>query len=115
MRSGGLSAAVIAGLPAHTRRRPGRPCARWVDNLTQWSGLSVVELKDAGLHRTEIQKLPVRPVHRSGRLRARQRLLDVMMMMRGHMVGKSDTQLVFVSPTYCIPHLLHEITWFHDF
>ena len=55
VRSGGLSVAVIAGLPAHTRRGPGRPRASWVNNLTQWSGLSVAELKDAGLRRIEIQ------------------------------------------------------------
>ena len=31
---------------------------------------------------------------------------------RGNMVGKAETHFfVFVSPTYCIPHLLHEITY----
>ncbi len=44
-------AAAIAGLPMHTRRGPGRPRASWVNILIRWSGLSVADLKDAGLHR----------------------------------------------------------------
>ncbi len=68
-RQGGIARAVIGGLPAGTRRGPGRPRLRWVDNISSWSGLSSVELVEASIQHEEIK--PKINVHHQYNLRSR--------------------------------------------
>lgn len=75
-RHGGLTSAVIAGLPEGTSRSRGRPSMRWVDNLTRWSGLTTPELETAALNRTALRQKPIVALRRSGRQRANQPMVD---------------------------------------
>jgi len=68
-RQGGIARAVIDGLPAGTRRGPGRPRLRWVNNISNWSGQTPAELVAAGVRRDEI--MPKAIVHRHYNLRSR--------------------------------------------
>ena len=68
-RQGGIARAVIGGLPAGTRRGPGRPRLRWVDNISSWSGLPSAELVEASIQHVEIK--PKINVHHQYNLRSR--------------------------------------------
>ena len=55
-RYGGLTSAVLSGLPYGRNRKPGRPHLRWIDNLTKWSGHSANQLLEDGRGRINITK-----------------------------------------------------------
>ena len=65
IRQGGLQSAIIDGLPAGTRRGRGRPKLRWVKNVTDWSGKSVPELRQAAVAREQLTRaVPTVPLNR---------------------------------------------------
>ncbi|PIK39608.1 endonuclease-reverse transcriptase [Apostichopus japonicus] len=56
VRCGGLTCAVLCGLPCGYKRKLGRLHLRWIDNLTKWSGRSAAQLLEDGRHRINIIK-----------------------------------------------------------
>ena len=56
VRYGGLTSAVLFGLPSGLKRKPGRPHMRWIDNLTKWTGRSATQLLEDGRQRINIVK-----------------------------------------------------------
>ena len=51
MTQGGLPSAAIDGLPTGTIQGRGHPKLCWIDNVTQWSGRHVGELRRAAVER----------------------------------------------------------------
>ena len=59
IRHSGLAAAVVDGFPEGDRLSVGRPKMCWVNNIREWSGCNIAELKTAALERRVVSKAAV--------------------------------------------------------